>query len=165
MLEEAAGYEARIGHDQRAAAELLVASAELRAHRLGDLDGRLRCLEQALTLDPTSASALDGLRSALGERGETDRLLDDVTRAAREATEPEASARLWLAVAVSFWITINEPEIVAICAYYKGTRPPEKRGMISFYRSRSRMIHAHRAAYRSIKNRLHRIRVSVQQST
>lgn len=63
------------------------------------------------------------------------------------------AGRVSLALAgVSFWITINEPEIVAICAYYKGTRPPEKRGMISFYRSRSRMIHAHRAAYRSIKN-------------
>jgi tetratricopeptide (TPR) repeat protein len=99
LLEEAAGYEARIGHDPATAAELLVASAELRAHRLGDLEGSLRCLEQALTLDPTSASALDGLRSALVERGETDRLLDDVTRAAREASEPEASARLWLAVA------------------------------------------------------------------
>ena len=28
---------------------------------------------------------------------------------------------------VSFWITINEPEIVAICAYYKGAAARETR--------------------------------------
>jgi beta-glucosidase len=53
---------------------------------------------------------------------------------------------------VSFWMTINEPEIVAIYAYSKGTRPPQKRGMLSFYQSMSRMIRAHCLAYRSIKS-------------
>jgi beta-glucosidase len=52
---------------------------------------------------------------------------------------------------VSFWITINEPEIVAIYGYVRGTRPPEKRGIWGFYLSMSRIIRAHRAAYRSIK--------------
>lgn len=53
---------------------------------------------------------------------------------------------------VSFWITINEPEVVAMCSYVLGMRPPEKRGIFRFYRSMSRMIRAHCAAYRSIKN-------------
>jgi cellulose synthase operon protein C len=99
LLEEAAGYEARVGHDNATAAEVLVASAELRLARSGDRDGSLRCLEKALDLDPTSTAALGALRAALLERGETDRLLDQVTHAARQATDPEASARLWLVVA------------------------------------------------------------------
>jgi beta-glucosidase len=53
---------------------------------------------------------------------------------------------------VTFWVTVNEPEIVALYGYGKGTRPPEKKGIVSYYRSMSRMIHAHQAAYRGIKN-------------
>jgi beta-glucosidase len=54
-------------------------------------------------------------------------------------------------IGVSFWITLNEPEIVALYSYGKGTRPPERRGLFLLYRSMSRMIRAHRAAYERIK--------------
>jgi beta-glucosidase len=53
---------------------------------------------------------------------------------------------------VSFWVIINEPEIVALYAYGKGTRPPEKRGIVAVYRSMSRMVQAHRVAYRKIRD-------------
>jgi beta-glucosidase len=55
-------------------------------------------------------------------------------------------------VDVSFWMTINEPEIVAFHGYYQGTRPPEKHGVMPLYRSMNHMVKAHCVAYRSIKN-------------
>jgi beta-glucosidase len=77
---------------------------------------------------------------------------------------PEYFARYAVRVAqafsgVSFWITANEPEIVALHSYYKGTRPPGKRGIFSLWRSMENMIRAHRAAYRSIKEIFPRARI------
>jgi beta-glucosidase len=53
---------------------------------------------------------------------------------------------------VSFWITVNEPEVFDVCSYYKGIRPPEKKSLVLFCRSMFHIVRAHRAAYRSIKN-------------
>jgi len=55
---------------------------------------------------------------------------------------------------VLFWITLNEPEVVALHGYYKGTRPPERHGIFPLYRSMINMIRAHRMAYESIKKNL-----------
>lgn len=52
---------------------------------------------------------------------------------------------------VSFWFTINEPEIYALNAYFRGRWPPQRRGLYAFYRAFEHLIRAHRLAYRAIK--------------
>ncbi len=52
---------------------------------------------------------------------------------------------------VRFWITLNEPEIYSKNGYYCGKWPPQKRGIINYYRALAKLILAHRAAYKSIE--------------
>src|SRR5258708_1602234 len=53
---------------------------------------------------------------------------------------------------VRFWMTINEPEIFSRHAYFIGNWPPQKTGIINFYRCQAKLIHAHRKAYRILKS-------------
>lgn len=50
-----------------------------------------------------------------------------------------------------FWITLNEPDVVASHAYLKGTWPPQERGMLRYYRALRQLIRAHRLAYQTMK--------------
>ncbi len=53
---------------------------------------------------------------------------------------------------VTFWITLNEPEIYATNSYLNGIWPPQRRSYIAFWRVFHRLIAAHRQAFSAIKN-------------
>src|SRR5581483_3167797 len=48
---------------------------------------------------------------------------------------------------VRFWMTINEPEIVARQSYWIGNWPPQKKSIFLFYKAIGRLISAHRLSY------------------
>lgn len=52
---------------------------------------------------------------------------------------------------VSFYITINEPEIYSLNGYMLGKWPPQKKGIISYYSAMKVLIKAHKSAYNTIK--------------
>jgi len=54
---------------------------------------------------------------------------------------------------VSFYITINEPEIYSLNSYMLGKWPPEKRGIINYYRAMKILIKVHNEAYKKIKEK------------
>lgn len=58
-----------------------------------------------------------------------------------------------LGMDVRFWITLNEPEVVASHAYLTGAWPPQKKNPYYFLVAIFRLIRAHQLAYRVIKNR------------
>lgn len=58
-----------------------------------------------------------------------------------------------LGESVSFWIIINEPEVFALNSFLRGKWPPQKKGIISFYRTIASLILAHRRVYRLIKEK------------
>jgi beta-glucosidase len=51
---------------------------------------------------------------------------------------------------VSYWIPINEPNVLAIFAYVKGIFPPGKRDLIAAMRVMENLMRAHAAAYHAI---------------
>jgi beta-glucosidase len=52
---------------------------------------------------------------------------------------------------VKFWITLNEPEVLASYAYLKGSWPPQKKSIFTYYRVLKNLIKAHQLAYHTIK--------------
>ena len=52
---------------------------------------------------------------------------------------------------VKYWITINEPMILALNSYGESRWPPFKKSFLSFRHSAYNMAHAHKAAYKKIK--------------
>ncbi len=52
---------------------------------------------------------------------------------------------------VKFWITLNEFEVCASFGYLLGVWPPQKKGLLSYYRVIRNLIAAHKRAYRIIK--------------
>ena len=52
---------------------------------------------------------------------------------------------------VRFWVTLNEPDVVASRAYLKGAWPPQKKNPLSFLRATNSLITAHKRSYGSIK--------------
>jgi len=52
---------------------------------------------------------------------------------------------------VKFWITMNEPEIYAFNAYFRGKWPPNNKNILSCWRMAKKLIRAHQAAYVIIK--------------
>ena len=52
---------------------------------------------------------------------------------------------------VVFWITLNEPGVVASHAYWKGTWPPQKKSFFACISTLRVLIKAHRQAYTTIK--------------
>jgi beta-glucosidase len=53
---------------------------------------------------------------------------------------------------VQFWVTLNEPDVVASHGYLKGAWPPQLRNPILYFAALRNLIHAHQLAYRTIKN-------------
>lgn len=51
----------------------------------------------------------------------------------------------------TFWLTINEPMVYASKSYVAGTWPPFKKNVFTFLNIRSRLVAAHRLAYREMK--------------
>lgn len=52
---------------------------------------------------------------------------------------------------IHFWITLNEPEVVAWNGYARGIWPPQRQSKFLFYRAFSNLVRAHQVAYRQIK--------------
>jgi beta-glucosidase len=52
---------------------------------------------------------------------------------------------------VTFWMTLNEPEIVAGNAYLRGVWPPQKRSVVLYHRCITNLIRAHQAGFSAIK--------------
>lgn len=52
---------------------------------------------------------------------------------------------------VTFWITLNEPDVVASHSYLKGTWPPMRKSFWSYYRALSTLIKTHRITYNMVK--------------
>ena len=52
---------------------------------------------------------------------------------------------------VTFWITLNEPEIYTTSSYLKGVWPPQKQNLISYLLVIKNLIKVHRESYRIIK--------------
>ena len=52
---------------------------------------------------------------------------------------------------VTFWITLNEPQIYAANAYLRGLWPPQRRNPFTYLTVLNHLIAAHREAYRVIK--------------
>ncbi len=51
----------------------------------------------------------------------------------------------------TFWITLNEPDVVASHAYLKGAWPPQKKNPLYFLRALGQLAKAHKLAYVVIK--------------
>lgn len=52
---------------------------------------------------------------------------------------------------VTFWITLNEPDVATAHAYIKGTWPPQKKNIFLSIKVLYRLKHAHKQAYTVIK--------------
>ncbi|HUZ93137.1 MAG TPA: glycoside hydrolase family 1 protein [Candidatus Paceibacterota bacterium] len=52
---------------------------------------------------------------------------------------------------VKFWATLNEPEVYAAAAYFRGIWPPEKRGPYAFFAALRNLARAHEAGYHALK--------------
>lgn len=56
-----------------------------------------------------------------------------------------------LGTEIKFWITLNEPEIVA-ASYLAGRFPPQQRNLFSYFSAIRNLIKAHQRAYRVLKH-------------
>ena len=52
---------------------------------------------------------------------------------------------------VTFWITLNEPDVVASHAYLKGQWPPQEKNFFAYIKSLRNLIDAHKRVYSIIK--------------
>ena len=52
---------------------------------------------------------------------------------------------------VKFWITLNEPDVVASQSYLKGVWPPQQKNLFIYYYALKNLIKAHKLAYIAIK--------------
>ncbi|HRY31067.1 MAG TPA: family 1 glycosylhydrolase [Candidatus Paceibacterota bacterium] len=55
---------------------------------------------------------------------------------------------------VKFWITLNEPTILASHAYLYGFWPPQKKSLFLYFRAIKSLIKAHKLAYEAIRRNL-----------
>jgi len=62
---------------------------------------------------------------------------------------------------VTFWITLNEPDVVSSHAYFKGTWPPMKKSVWHYYRALRQLIKTHRATYTLIKKLFPKAQVGI----
>jgi beta-glucosidase len=65
---------------------------------------------------------------------------------------------------VSTWMTINEPNVVAVMGYLTGEFPPEKRDLSTMVRAAANMARAHSLAYHRIKQLQPEARVGIATS-
>ena len=62
---------------------------------------------------------------------------------------------------IDYFITINEPEVFCYMGYFKGMWPPFKKNPIMVWLTLERLIFAHKAAYRKIKQALPKSKVGI----
>ncbi len=99
-MAEAARRHARWTKIDKAAADLLVESATIRADQLGDPKGALEDCELALERCPEHRDAAGKLTDILMETNEIDTLIDVLSRTAEAAKNKDRKGELWQYVAV-----------------------------------------------------------------
>ncbi len=52
---------------------------------------------------------------------------------------------------VTFWITLNEPDVISGHAYLKGQWPPMQKSLIKYYQSLKQLVRTHRKTYAALK--------------
>ena len=52
---------------------------------------------------------------------------------------------------VTFYVTINEPDVFTLNGYLRGIWPPQKKSIVAYYHITANLIRAHRRAYQEIK--------------
>ncbi|MEI9966245.1 MAG: family 1 glycosylhydrolase [Candidatus Moraniibacteriota bacterium] len=52
---------------------------------------------------------------------------------------------------VTYFITLNEPDVLAAHAYLKGVWPPQEKSVLKYFRALKALSHAHRLSYRVLK--------------
>jgi len=62
---------------------------------------------------------------------------------------------------VNLWITINEPNVLAVSAYLLGVYPPGKNDLLASMRVMTNLVHAHAAAYHAIHKQQSTARVGL----
>ncbi len=62
---------------------------------------------------------------------------------------------------VTFWITLNEPEVFAGHSYLKGYWPPQKKSYFAYRRVIRNLVKAHKVAYKTIKTHNEKAQVCV----
>lgn len=62
---------------------------------------------------------------------------------------------------VKFWITLNEPDVVASHSYWKGTWPPMEKSWWRYYRALKQLIETHRQSYKTIKSLFPKAQVGI----
>lgn len=62
---------------------------------------------------------------------------------------------------ITFWITLNEPDVISAHAYLKGAWPPQKKNPFLYFRTIHHLIRAHKLAYKAIKQRFPEARVGI----
>jgi beta-glucosidase len=55
---------------------------------------------------------------------------------------------------VTFWITLNEPDVVASHAYLKGVWPPQQKNPLTYMHALSNLVEAHKQSYTTLKELL-----------
>jgi beta-glucosidase len=66
-----------------------------------------------------------------------------------------------LGTEVQFWITLNEPDVVASHAFLKGVWPPQKKSIIKYITVMRRLAKTHRKAFAAIKNKSPQAQVGI----
>jgi beta-glucosidase len=62
---------------------------------------------------------------------------------------------------VTFWITLNEPDVVTGHAYLKAQWPPQEKSFLKYLRANFALIEAHKKAYRVIKEKFPKSHIGV----
>jgi len=66
-----------------------------------------------------------------------------------------------LGESVRFWITLNEPDVVASHSYMKGVWPPQKKNFFTYIAVMNRLAETHRQAYAVVKKHFSEAEVGV----
>lgn len=62
---------------------------------------------------------------------------------------------------VNFWITLNEPDVVASHSFLKGAWPPQKKSVLTYMSVMNRLAKTHRLAFDIIKNKFPQSQVGI----
>jgi beta-glucosidase len=62
---------------------------------------------------------------------------------------------------VTFWITLNEPDVVTGHVYLKAQWPPQEKGFLKYLRANLALIDAHKKSYRIIKEQFPKSEIGV----
>ncbi len=62
---------------------------------------------------------------------------------------------------VTFWVTLNEPDVVTGHVYLKAVWPPQEKGFLKYFRANLSLIRAHKKAYDVIKKNVPNAQIGI----